>query len=102
MTLQFDLLETLGLSALVVGAGHLLRKIVPWLEQMNFPAPVVGGITTSVALVLFKHFDLITFKFDTTLQLPLMMGFFASIGFAASVRSLKSGGKLVFLFLFSQ
>lgn len=98
MTIQFDLLETLGLASLVVGVGHGLRKIVPWLEKMNFPAPVVGGITTSVCMVLLKHFDLLILKFDTTLQLPLMMGFFASIGFAASVRSLKSGGKLVFLF----
>jgi ESS family glutamate:Na+ symporter len=38
-------------------------------------------------------------RFDTTLQPPLMIAFFTSIGFGASVALLRSGGPAVALFL---
>ncbi|WP_432215067.1 sodium/glutamate symporter, partial [Salmonella enterica] len=38
-------------------------------------------------------------KIDTTLQSPLMIAFFTTIGFGASVALLRSGGPPVLLFL---
>ncbi len=95
---ELDLVHTLAFAGVALLAGHWLRRLVPLLERYNLPAPVLGGLIVSVA-ALFAHGEGVTLvKFDTTLQSPLMIAFFTTIGFGASLSLLKIGGPQVLRF----
>lgn len=96
--LKLDLLQTLSLAAVVYYAGIQLRKRVRWLDRLNIPAAVVGGLPfTLLALVL--HQSGYTVQFDLVLQPILTVAFFTSIGMAASLGLLRIGGVQVIIFL---
>ncbi|MDQ2639640.1 MAG: sodium/glutamate symporter [Pseudomonadota bacterium] len=96
--LKLNLINTLAFAGLVLMLGYLLRRIFPVLARLNLPAPVLGGLLVSVAILIARGQDVTLFEFDTTLQTPLMIAFFTTIGFGASVSMLKSGGPQVGLF----
>jgi ESS family glutamate:Na+ symporter len=69
------------------------------LARYNVPAPVIGGILTSCVILLLRDQGIQLLAFDTTLQSPLMIAFFTTIGFGASVSLLRTGGPYVMFFL---
>ncbi len=98
LVFKLDMVQTLALAALVLFLGYAVRRRVPVLDRYNIPAPVVGGfLFASVALAL-RLWGVLAFEFDTTLQPPLMIAFFTTIGLGASLGLLKIGGPQVLLF----
>ena len=61
--------------------------------------PVLGGLLISIAVLTSHQQNWSEVKFDQTLVVPLMIAFFTTIGFGASVSLLKKGGPQVVLFL---
>jgi ESS family glutamate:Na+ symporter len=55
-------------------------------------------LVVALILLLLRTFD-IEIRFDTSLQTPLMLAFFATIGLSADFASLKKGGRIVGIFL---
>ncbi|HXH84650.1 MAG TPA: sodium/glutamate symporter, partial [Candidatus Tectomicrobia bacterium] len=96
---SLDLTQTLALAGVVLFAGYAIRRVVRPLATYNVPAPVVGGLLVAGAMLAGRSRGLTLVSFDTTLQTPLMIAFFTSIGFAASLSLLRAGGPLVVLFL---
>ena len=78
--------------------GYGLRRLVPVLARYNLPAAVVGGQVVAVAVLIARDHDVTLVTFDTTLQSPLMIAFFTTIGFGASLSLLKIGGPQVLRF----
>ena len=79
-------------------AGYGLKRLVPILARYNIPAPVAGGLPVAALLTFFYTRGWQPIEFDTTLQTPLMIAFFTSVGFGASVNLLRRGGPLVLAF----
>lgn len=96
--MKLDLIDTLALGGLALLAGYALRRLVPVLGRLNVPAPVLGGLLVALAVLAARSRGVTLFEFDTTLQRPLMVAFFTTIGFAASLRLLRAGGPLVLKF----
>jgi ESS family glutamate:Na+ symporter len=96
--LSLDLIQTIAFAGLVLFAGYGIRRAVPVLARYNIPAPVVGGLLVAVAISIARARGRTLVAFDTTLQAPLMIAFFTSIGFGASVGLLRVGGPLVVSF----
>jgi glutamate:Na+ symporter, ESS family len=96
--LSLDLIQTLAFGGVALLVGYGLRNAVPVFGRYNIPAPVIGGLLVAVALLISRHFGELPVKFDTTLQSPLMIAFFTTIGFGASVSLLRSGGLQVAIF----
>ncbi len=96
--LELDLIHTLAFGGVTLFAGYGLRRVVPPLARYNIPAPVIGGLLVAVAVLVFRQYDIAPPQFDTTLQAPLMIAFFTTIGFGASLSLLKVGGPQVLLF----
>jgi glutamate:Na+ symporter, ESS family len=96
--MKLSLVETLAFAgiALYIGAG--VRRLIPVLSRYNIPAPVIGGLLVATSLTAARSAGYTPFTFDTTLQSPLMIAFFASIGFAASLSLLRLGGPQVAIF----
>jgi ESS family glutamate:Na+ symporter len=96
--LALDLIQTLAFAGLVLFVGYGIKRRVPVLGRFNIPAPVVGGLLVASGLSLAHQRGVTLATFDTTLQDPLMIAFFTSIGFGASVALMRVGGPLVLLF----
>lgn len=96
--LALDLIQTMAFAGLVLFAGYGLRRLLPFLGRYNIPAPVIGGLVVASAVSLARLRGSNIVAFDTTLQTPLMIAFFTSIGFGASLSLLRVGGPLVLLF----
>ena len=96
--LKLDLLQTLSLAGLVYFGGIQLRKRVGWLDRLNIPAAVVGGLFFTLLVLLLRSQRVIV-QFDTALQSTLSVAFFTSIGMSASLALLRVGGIQVLIFL---
>lgn len=97
--ITLDFVGTLAAAGLVLFAGYALQTRVAPLARHNIPAPVIGGLLVAVAVTALRATGHQAVTFDTTLQAPLMIAFFTSIGFGASVPLLRSGGPAVAVFL---
>jgi len=96
--LKLDLLQTLSLAALVYFAGIQLKKRVRWLDRLNIPAAVVGGLCFTLLVILLRNRG-VSVQLDTALQSTLSVAFFTSIGMSASLALLRVGGIQVLIFL---
>ena len=96
--MKLDLIQTVAFAGVVLFLGYGIRRLVPPLARYNIPAPVIGGLIVAGILTWARSTGTTLMEFDTTLQTPLMVAFFTSIGFAASVRLLKVGGPQVLIF----
>ena len=97
--LSLDPIQTLAAGGLCLLAGHAIRRRVAWLARFNIPASVIGGLIVAFALLVCRHWDVIPLQFDASLSKPLMIAFFASIGFNASMNLLRISGPQVALLL---
>jgi glutamate:Na+ symporter, ESS family len=97
--ITLDFVGTLAAAGLVLFAGYGLQRRVGPLARYNIPAPVVGGLLVALGITLLRALGHPPVAFDTTLQAPLMIAFFTSIGFGASVPLLRAGGPAVAIFL---
>ena len=95
---QLDLIQTLAFGGVVLLGGYALRHAIPILARYNLPAPVIGGLVVALVILFARNHDVTLFQFDTTLQSPLMIAFFTTIGFGASLPLLKIGGPAVLRF----
>ena len=98
ITVHLDMVQTLALAAIVLFAGYGIRRRIGVLDRYNIPAPVVGGFLFAALALVLRVAGLLTFAFTATLQAPLMIAFFTSIGLGASLALLKVGGPQVLLF----
>ncbi len=96
--LQLDLVQTLAFGGVVLFLGYGIRRLFPILARYNLPAPIVGGLLIALTVLVARGQGVTLFQFDTTLQSPLMIAFFTSIGFGASVSLLRVGGPQVLMF----
>jgi ESS family glutamate:Na+ symporter len=94
---KFDLIQTLAFAGAVLFIGYGIKKFIRPLSRYNIPAPVIGGLLVAAAVWIARDQDGTLFTFDTTLQAPLMIAFFTSVGFAASLSLLRVGGPQVLL-----
>lgn len=95
----FSTYGTLVCATLVLLLG---RKLVEWigpLRTYSIPEPVAAGLLVALGTLGLRELGHFELKFDTTLQGPLMLAFFATIGLSANLSSLKAGGMRLVLFL---
>ncbi|MBA3319011.1 MAG: sodium/glutamate symporter [Gemmatimonadales bacterium] len=98
LSLKLDLLQTLSLAAVLYFLGLQLRRRVGWLDRLNIPAAVVGGLIFAF-LVLLGRDRFLSVQLDTAAQPLLSVAFFSTIGMGASLALLRAGGLQVVTFL---
>ena len=99
MEISFSMIQTIGLAVLLLLIGRFLRSKIQFFQTFAIPAPVIGGILFALINLGLRTSGLVIFEFDTTLQSFFMIIFFTSIGFNASIATLKAGGPMVIKFL---
>lgn len=99
MALSFNLIETFGLSVVVLLFGKFLVNKIGFLNKFCIPAPVVGGLLFSLLNLVLNTSGAATITLDTGLQSFFMICFFTTVGFGASLAVLKKGSVAVIIFL---
>lgn len=99
MTIQLNMIQSMGLAVTFLLIGKGVRNKVPLFSKYAIPSPVIGGLIFSIIHMLLRQNNIVLFEFDTTLQTFFQTIFFCTIGFNASLKMLKSGGKKVLIFL---
>ena len=99
MAFKLDMVQAAALSVVVLFVGQKIKNKLTFLERYCIPAPVIGGLIFAIITLLLKVSNILVFDMDTTLQKFFMTAFFTTIGFTASLKLLKKGGKGVFIFL---
>ena len=97
--IHLDTLSTLVAATLVLLLGRKLVHSVSFLKKYTIPEPVAGGLLVALALLVLKKSMGWEIDFDMSLKDPLMLAFFATIGLNANLASLRSGGKVLGVFL---
>ncbi len=96
---ELDAIQTVAFGGLVLFLGYALCRYIPLLGRYNLPEPVVGGLV--IALVSWWAFSQgsALYTLDTSLQQPLMIAFFTTIGLNASLALLRVSLVPVLVFL---
>ena len=97
--LQLDAVQTVALAGVALFTGYGLCRAIPLLARYNMPPPVIGGLVFALAAWAAHARGAAWFQLDTSLQTPLMVAFFTAIGFNASLRLLRIGGRQVVVLL---
>ena len=95
----FGMPETLATAVVLLLLGRWIKEKVAVLKRFFIPAPVVGGLIFSVFTLIGHEYNLFQLSFDSQLKSLLMLAFFTTIGFAASIKMLLKGGLQVMVFL---
>jgi ESS family glutamate:Na+ symporter len=96
--LTLDQIQTVAFAGLFLFVGYGVLRAVPLLARYNIPAPVVGGLLIATFITVSRAYGWTPLTFTPTLQSPLMIAFFTTIGFGASLSLLRVGGPAVVLF----
>lgn len=99
MQFNLNIYETMALCSIVFYIGKYVKNKWNLLSKYCIPPAVVGGFIYALLILLLKLTGIATINLDVTLQNIFMTAFFTSIGFTASLKVLKSGGKKVVTFL---
>ena len=96
---QLNMAETVGFAIILLLLGRWIKKRVSFFEKFFIPAPVIGGTLFSIILLIGHQTETFTFSFNDDIKNLLMIAFFTTVGFSASLKILKKGGVGVALFL---
>ncbi|MCZ2155925.1 MAG: hypothetical protein LC114_18820 [Bryobacterales bacterium] len=96
-TLKLDAIQVLALSGFGVAIGIYLKRWFPFLDKVNVPASVAGGLFYSLVILALRD-RWLNFDMDLVLQRVLMIAFFTTVGMSASARLLRVGGRLMVVF----
>jgi ESS family glutamate:Na+ symporter len=97
-TVEFGLILTLALAALVLLIGSYLQRRVSLLSQSNIPGPVVGGLLFAFVAFVLHVRAVLNISINSVLRDPLQIAFFTTIGLGATLSLLRSGGRRMALF----
>lgn len=90
---------TLVAASLVLLFGRFLVERTAPLKAFTIPEPVAGGLVVALLMLMVQQLTGLSVKFDTSIQTPLMLAFFATIGLSANLSSLRAGGSVIMKFL---
>lgn len=97
--ISLNMYQTLGLAIVLLLLGMWIKSKINVLQKYFIPAPVIGGTLFSLFMVIGYASDTFLFNFDGNLKSFFMVVFFTSIGFMASLKTLKKAGVGVIIFL---
>jgi glutamate:Na+ symporter, ESS family len=95
---KLDMTSFLLLAMIMLLIGYYLKSKIWVLDRFCIPAPVIGGFLFAILALLLKSSDLMLFNMDKSLQKPLMLAFFTTIGLGASFGLIKKGGKALIIY----
>ena len=99
MTIHFNMIQSIGLAVIFLLVGKSVKNNISLFSKYAIPSPVIGGLIFSIVHMILRQSNIVVFEFDSTLQTFFQTMFFCTVGFNASLKMLKIGGKKILIFL---
>ena len=99
MTIELNMIQSIGLAVVVLLIGKAIKNNFSLFSRYAIPSPVIGGLLFSIIHMFLRQNNIALFEFDITLQTFFQTMFFCTVGFNASFKMLKAGGKKILIFL---
>ena len=99
MEVHLDLYQTVAMAVVVYFIGSKLKSKINFFQKYCIPAPVVGGLLFALVTLVLNLTGTLTLITDDTMQKVFMTLFFTSVGYTASLKLLKKGGRQVMIFV---
>ncbi|MDV4150765.1 sodium/glutamate symporter [Clostridium sp. AL.422] len=99
MTIELNMIQSIGLAVIFLLVGKSIKNNFPIFSKYAIPSPVIGGLMFSIIHMFLRYSNIVLFEFDTTLQTFFQTMFFCTVGFNASFKMLKIGGRKILIFL---
>jgi ESS family glutamate:Na+ symporter len=99
MVFELDYIQTMAAAVFLLFIGKGLKQKIFFLSKYCIPAPVIGGILFAIFNLFVHNSNLVMLKMDFVLKDVFMTAFFTTVGFTASLKLLKKGGRQLGLFL---
>lgn len=99
MFLELNIIQSVGIAVLFLTIGKWFVNRVKFLQKITIPAAVVGGLLFAIVNTIFYILDIGAIVLDTTLNEFFMVIYFTTIGFNASLKTIKDSGSIVVKFL---
>lgn len=93
MQISLNAILTLALSILLYYIGQALIRKSSFLRRSFIPAPVLGGLLFALINLLCHLNGSWVIHLDTTLQIPAMSGFFATVGLSVAFQGSSKLGR---------
>jgi ESS family glutamate:Na+ symporter len=93
----FSEIETLIIALIVLFIGKGVRASLPWLQRIDLPDAVVGGLLAAILALVAKTAFGIEFTFGSQLRDLLLLVFFSTIGLSAKISALIAGGRALLI-----
>ena len=97
MKVTLDLYATVALALFFFYIGSIIKNHLKFLRKFCIPTPVVGGILFAVINLIFHQYNILHLKLDAVFQNLCMVAFFTSIGYSASMKTVRKAGKPIIL-----
>ncbi|WMY94919.1 MAG: sodium/glutamate symporter [Arsenophonus sp.] len=97
---HFDVYNTFLATTLVLLCGRKLLQSITFLKRYAIPESVAGGTCVALMLLLLQIIFDWRITFELSLQEPMILVFFSTIGLNANLINLKIGGKTLLIFIF--
>jgi len=98
LTIKLSAIQVLGLACFGLVMGGWLKRLFPFLDRVNIPGSIAGGMVYAVATLVLRD-RWLNLDMDMALRDVLMVAFFTSVGMNASLRLVMRGGRGVVIFL---
>jgi ESS family glutamate:Na+ symporter len=96
--LKLSAVQVLALACFGLMIGVWLKRRLPFLDRLNIPASILGGLVYATAFLVLRD-RWLNLELDMVLRDILMVAFFTTIGMGASLGLVKKGGVQVLYFL---
>ena len=93
MNITLDLVQTIGLAAIILVLGQQAKDRVSFLRKYFIPTPVIGGLIYALITLVGHQTGTFSIELDNGLTKFLMVLFFTCTGFLASLKVIKSSGR---------
>lgn len=97
MKVTLDLYATVALALFFFYIGSIIKNHLKFLRKFCIPTHVVGGILFAVINLIFHQYNILHLKLDAVFQNLCMVAFFTSIGYSASMKTVRKAGKPIIL-----
>lgn len=99
MQIEVGLVSSVALTLLLLLFGAWAARSWRIFSRFAIPGPVVGGFLFALVVLALREWGSIELTIDTTLQSPAMLAFFTTIGLGASLSLIRTGGRVLVVYL---
>ena len=95
--MTFSEIETLIIALIVLFIGKGVRAGLPWLQRIDLPDAVIGGLLAAVLALVARTAFGIEFTFARHLHDLLLLVFFSAVGLSTKLSALVAGGRALLI-----